>query len=99
MSISHCLFVSMLDWSVEEEDPEVSVFTLRLVMSLIRIIPSKALVSLSSVVSLNMSVNRTTHVILFSNFIGIFSSYIVGLLISSQVKLLLRGACILGRTV
>ena len=66
---SSSLFVSVFDRSAEEEDYEVSVFTVRVVMSLMVLISSEALISLTSLASINLSCNRATHFILFSNFL------------------------------
>ena len=51
-------FASVLDKSDEEDSSEVSVFTVREVMLPMMLILSKALISLTSMSSLKMSVNR-----------------------------------------
>ena len=64
------LFVSVFDRSDEEEDSEVSVFTVRVVMLLMVLILSEALIYLTSVAFLKMSVNRTTHLLFIFQFYG-----------------------------
>ena len=64
------LFISILDRSDEEEDSEVSVFTLRVVMLLMVLILSEALIYLTSVASLKMCVNGTTHLLFIFQFSG-----------------------------
>ena len=61
-------FVSVFDRYDEEEDSEVSVFTVRVVMSLMVLISSEALIYLTSVESPKMSVNRATHLLFIFQF-------------------------------
>ena len=62
------LFVSVFDRYDEEEDSEVSVFTVRVVMLLMVLIFSEALISLTLVVSLKISVDRATHLLFIFQF-------------------------------
>ena len=64
------LLVSVFHRSDKEEDSEVSLFILRLVMSLMVIISSEALIYLTSMAPLNMSVNRATHIVFVFRFSG-----------------------------
>ena len=64
------LFVSVFGRSDEEDDSEVSVFTVRVLMLLMVIISSEALIYLTSVASLKMSVNRATHLLFIFQFPG-----------------------------
>ena len=64
------LFISLFDQSDEEEDYEVSVFTVRVVMSLMALILSEALIYLTSVASLNMYVNHANHLLFIFQFSG-----------------------------
>ena len=64
------LFDSVFDQYDEEEDSEVSVVTVRVMMLLMVIISSEALISLTSVASLNMSVNRAAHILFIFQFSG-----------------------------
>ena len=63
------LFVSVFDWSHEEEDSGISVFTVRVVTLLVVLILSEALISLTSVASLKISVNRATHILFIFQFL------------------------------
>ena len=51
----------------------MSVFTIRLVMLLMILLLSEALIYLSSLKSLNVSVNHATHLIFIFQFSGYFS--------------------------
>ena len=64
------LFVCAFDRSDEEEDSAVSVFTVRVVMLIMVIISSEALISLTSVEFLKISVNRANHIIFILQFTG-----------------------------
>ena len=65
------LFVFVFDQSDEEEDSQVYVFTVRVSMSLMVLTSSEALIYLTSVTSLKMSVNRTNHILFIFQFSGL----------------------------
>ena len=64
------LFVYLFDRSDVEEDFKLSLFTARGVMLLMVFISSEALISLTLVASLNISVNRATHHLFILKFSG-----------------------------
>ena len=57
------LFIYLFDQSDEEEDYEVSIFTMRVLMSLMVLIVYESLMSLTLVAYLKMSVNHATHLL------------------------------------
>ena len=68
--IAPSLFVSVFYQYDEEEDSGVSVFTIRVVMSMIVLILYEALISFTLVVSLKISVNHANHLLFILQFSG-----------------------------
>ena len=64
------MFASVLDQSDEDKDIEVSVFAVRVVMSLIMLILSEAFIPFISVPSLKMSVKHAIHLLFIFQFSG-----------------------------
>ena len=63
-------FASIFDQSDDNEYSEVYVFDVRVVILLVMLILSSALISLSLLASLKISVNRATHLIFIFHFSG-----------------------------